>query len=134
MRRGEGQQPVKISSPEEFIAAIAEISVKVCKYRRKPKATFCNSTRFEDGWSPMFVAKLAALNAITTMRQHITGSCHRALWWRADDIDMGINEVTREWDNKLRESGRTSFENFNRITRSNTKKRITLAKGPTIGG
>jgi hypothetical protein len=37
------------------------------------------------------------------MRQHITGESRRALWWKADDIDRGIQIVTREWEQKLRQ-------------------------------
>jgi len=51
----------------------------------------------------MLVAKLAALTAITTMRQHITGESRRALWWKADDIDKGIHIITREWEQKLQQ-------------------------------
>ena len=81
--------------------AISEISVKVCTYRGNRKATFYNSTRFKDGLSPMLVAKLAALTAITTMRQHITKDRHRKLWVTADDIEKGIWEITKQWEKRL---------------------------------
>jgi len=35
--------------------------------------------------------------------QHITEERSRALWWSADDIDRGIQNVTREWENKLKQ-------------------------------
>ena len=88
-------------SPAEAIEAIAQISVEACtKATQKPK-TFYNCSKFKDGWSPTLVAKLAALNAITTMRQHITGAHRRKPWWKAEDIETGIRRVTQEWEYKL---------------------------------
>ena len=43
-------------SPEELIEEIAKISVDVCTHKGNRKATFYNSTRYKDGWSPMIVA------------------------------------------------------------------------------
>jgi len=89
-------------SPADLIEAIASISVSVCtKVTQRPKI-FYNSTKFKDGWGPTLVAKLAALHAITTMRQHITGAHRRKQWWNADDIEIGIKRVTMEWEQKLR--------------------------------
>jgi hypothetical protein len=88
-------------SPADAIEAIAQISVEACtKATHKPK-TFYNCSKFKDGWSPTLVAKLAALNAITTMRQHITGAHRRKPWWKAEDIETGIRRVTLEWEHKL---------------------------------
>jgi exonuclease III len=88
---------------EELIQEISHISVDACnRVTRRPK-TFYNCTKFKDGWSPLLVAKLAALNAITTMRQHITGAHRRKLWWRVEDIEMGIKRITMEWENKVRQ-------------------------------
>ena len=88
-------------SPADVIEAIANISVSACtKTTQRPK-TFYNSSKFKDGWSPTLVAKLAALTAVTTMRQHITGAHRRKQWWKADDIETGIKRVTLEWEYKL---------------------------------
>jgi hypothetical protein len=88
-------------SPADAIDAIANISVAACtKATQKPK-TFYNSSKFKDGWSPTLVAKLAALTAITTMRQHITGAHRRKQWWKVEDIEVGIRRVTLEWEHKL---------------------------------
>jgi exonuclease III len=88
-------------SPADVIEAIANISVSACtKATQRPK-TFYNSSKFKDGWSPTLVAKLAALTAVTTMRQHITGAHRRKQWWKADDIETGIKRVTLEWEYKL---------------------------------
>ena len=67
-----------------------------------PRKTFYNSTRFKDGWSPMLVAKLAALTAIIEMRQHITGESKRKLWRNNDSIEQGIMRTTKVWENKIR--------------------------------
>ena len=90
-------------SPEKLMEAISDISVKSCPTPGKKTESYYNSTRFKDGWSPMLVVELAALTAITTMRQHITGESRRALWWKADDIDKGIHIITREWEQKLQQ-------------------------------
>jgi len=88
-------------SPADAIDAIANILVAACtKATQKPK-TFYNSSKFKDGWSPTLVAKLAALTAITTMMQHITGAHRRKLWWKVEDIEVGIRRVTLEWEHKL---------------------------------
>jgi len=67
---------------------------------QKPK-TFYNSLKFKDGWSPTLVAEFAALTAVATMRQHITGAHRRKQWWKEDEIKTGIRRVTLKWGYKL---------------------------------
>ena len=50
----------------------------------------------------MLVAKLAALTAVTDMRQHITGESKRKLWNNKDSIEQGIMRVTKIWENKIK--------------------------------
>jgi len=70
-------------SPADQIEATASISVSACTKATQRQKTFYNSSKFKKGWSPKLVAKLAALNAITTMRQHITGAHRRKQWFNA---------------------------------------------------
>jgi len=88
-------------SPADVIEEIANISVSACTKTTKRSKTFYNSSKFKDRWSPTLVAKLAALTAVTTMRQHITGAHRRKHWWKSDDIETGIRRVTLEWEHKL---------------------------------
>jgi exonuclease III len=89
--------------PDEVIEAISTISVQACTRASSRPKTFYNSSKFKDGWSPILVAKLAALTAIITMRQHITGAHRRSLWWKVDDIEVGIRRVTIEWEQKIKQ-------------------------------
>ena len=89
--------------PDEVIEAIATISVQACTRASSRPKTFYNCSKFKDGWSPILVAKLAALTAIITMRQHITGAHRRPLWWKVDDIEVGIRRVTIEWEQKIKQ-------------------------------
>jgi len=85
----------------DLIEEIANISVSACtKATQRPKA-FYNISKFKDGWRPILVAKLAALTAITTMRQYIPGAHRREQWWNMEDISMVIRRVTIEWEHKL---------------------------------
>ena len=89
-------------TPEELIGRIATLSVQSTPRPSKSNASFYNSSRFKDGWSPMLVAKLAALTAITEMRQHITGESKRHRWSHPDVIEKGIECVTKIWEDKLK--------------------------------
>ena len=107
----------------DLLEEISRISVEACsRVTQRPK-TFYNSNKFKDGWSPMLVAKLAALNAITTIRQHVTGAHRRRLWWRVDDIEVGIKRVTMEWEQKLRQ---IQFD-----TKEQHEEAHLMGKGPT---
>ena len=110
-------------TPEDIMGKIATISVQSTPKPGKPNTSFYNSTRFKDGWSPMLVAKLAALTAITEMRQHITGEGKRHRWSHPDIIEKGIENITRTWESKLK---KLTWDD-----KAAHEEAHSMAKGPT---
>ena len=89
-------------SPEEILQKLVQHSVQACPRPDAKRPTFYNCSRFKDGWSPMLVAKLAALSSIVHMRQHINGDNKRALWKSKEAISNGIAHATALWEQKLK--------------------------------
>ena len=89
-------------SPSDKLAQIARISVEACPKPGEKNPSFFNSTKFRDGWSPLYIAHLIALSSIAEMRQHISGESKRRLWKNPDEIELGIATVTTNWEDQLK--------------------------------
>ena len=89
-------------SPSDKLAHIARISVQACPTPGDKPPSFYNSSKFRDGWSPLYIAHLTALSSITEMRQHMSGASKRRLWRHPEERKAGISKVTTEWETQLR--------------------------------
>ena len=88
-------------SPSDRLAHIAKISVDACPQPGDKPPSFYNSSKFRDGWSPLYIAHLTALSSISEMRQHISGASKRRLWRHSEERREGIHRVTTEWETQL---------------------------------
>ena len=88
-------------SPSERLEKIAQISVQACPQPGDNPPSFYNSSKFRDGWSPLYIAHLAALSSIVDMRQHFSGASKRRRWRHEDETKAGILRITNTWEEQL---------------------------------